>query len=370
MKAAFGLIAMAVLATKSAMADDNCETVCRGTCNTWQDPHVIDFSGDSFKIESSVTDVTLYEVDNFAVWAPQTHRSVDGTDFQLFYSLSFGGENITADALCSAPGDSTTRVKLFDENKPGSDYLEAYIWCMQADSYPQLGLFLAVQLTKVDSQSNGETFAQIEAGLGAIGECIAKNDEPEDDDSRRLGASRSLRGLKSAGTFSPAGPAWIEADCYTVCSSEEPCQGTGDPHIETFFGDKYNVQPSGPENFTVYEINGTTTYDHDHDVNAFDVWVETKNSGRTYVVHFGDEILDASSCTKSGQSFAASHTFANGDNLYLQAECTYASNHKSEYGLFFNWYVHKFDVSYGETSFKTLEEDEGSDGLCISKPIA
>lgn len=367
------MIAIALLSVASAA--DTCYQVCRGTCNTWQDPHVIDFAGDEFKISKSIEDVTIYEIDNFSVWAPQTHRTVDGTNFQLFYSMSWDGENITATELCTNPGDSTTRVTLLGNN-PGSDYVEGYIWCMQADDYPQLGLFLAIQLTKVDSQVGGDSFLEIEKSLGAKGECMGANDEATENTTMNNSSEnngRRLRGvdersLSGAGTFSPVGPSWIASECYTICPNQEPCQGEGDPHITTFFGKKYNLQPSGPENFTVYEITGNTTYDEEHDITGFDIFIETKNTGRTYAIHFGDEVIDSSSCTKSGDVFAASHTFPNGDSVYLQATCTYSQNNKSKYGLFFDWKVYKFDVPYGSQDFRTLETDEGSQGLCLSPP--
>lgn len=360
-------ITIAAIAVMNVSAADTCYEVCRGTCNTWQDPHVVDFAGDSFKISDSLEDVTLYELNDFSVWAPQTHRSIDGTNFQLFYSMSWNGENITAAELCTNPGDSTTRVTLFDDT-PGSDYVEGYIWCTESDNYPQLGLFLAIQLTKVDSQVNGEDFLEIEENLGAKGECMGASDEVASDANGRRRLRGDKRSLNSEGSFSPAGPSWIASECYTVCPNQEPCEGEGDPHVTTFYGQKYNLQPSTPENFTVYEITGTTSYDEKHDITDFDVWIETRNTGRTYVIHFGDEVISSSSCTKSGETFAASHTFADGDNIYLSATCTYSQNNKSTYGLFFDWKVYKFDVANGSSSFKTLETDEGSQGLCLSQP--
>jgi len=345
-KRVLGFLALgAILAAGKASNEDGvCQTYCSAICTMTGDPHVTPFGGKgTFHIPHDLDQATLYEMDGWKVWGPLTTTTIDSSVFQLFYTLNVGDIQVQASDLCEEAGDST----LIGYDWSNGDFAYLNVTCAKSDKYSQLGLFLNMELTKTDTSSDtSATFQSMEEG--SSGFCTV----PDSLRRRGLRLGRAL-GDNDIGT------------CAERCAPSSPCLGKGDPHITTFYGDKYNEQASDPGIWTVYESPSD---------GGFKITVDTKNDGRTYTFNFGDESVNAEDDCPEGKKtdpIQFVKTFSNGDTLAASVTCTYGDHSKptKKAGTFFNWEINKLDVTNDPSeTFKSIEEKEGSSGMCISKP--
>lgn len=327
----------------TASNDGTCNYYCSAECLSYGDPHFVDFHGDIFHTDKGLTEVTFYatEEGDYRAYGPVTNVTVPGDSavFQLFYDIYLGDVHISAEDFCQGTTDGP--IQSYTHTFKNGDLLEANVWCATSPTYPnQLGYFLNANFTKTDlTDDSTADFFSIESELGSSGQCFGK------------GNRRALRGRET------------QSSCAWMCAPSSNCTGVNDPHVTDFWTDLYTLKPPGPLNYTAYSMP-------QEDAEAFEVIVVTKNDGRTYGMLFGDTYVSTENCTNGAKTLPINlkQTFSNGDIVRAGLVCHKSDSH-NEYGIMFNWSVVKWDASSDTTStFREIEEDEGTTGLCIAPP--
>ncbi|CAK8992549.1 Uncharacterized protein SCF082_LOCUS3147, partial [Durusdinium trenchii] len=353
MKFQLALTLAALGAIHSNANDGVCQGSCQAVCKVTGDPHVTDFFGEStFHTPPDATEANFYTYQgDFTIKAPITTVSDNSGDvFHLIYTLHFGSTVLKASEVCPNNKTDVPHVQLEHSfGDKGFAWIDVY--CATSPTKSKLtGAFLNFEVHKMDfTDDPTATFETLEKD--STGFCMGQNE------------GRRLRGVRS---LSGAGPT-----CATLCRPDDPCDAINDPHIKTFFNQKYSITNSQEESFVLYEMPGNTTYDHEHDVSKFVVKIWTESAGRIHKIDFGDEVITTANCTngKNTLPLGLREVFDDGDILQMVVQCTNGMHSDNPQPIFLNVNsLVKYDfASGGSTDFRTVEEEQGSFGLCISQ---